>query len=93
VNRAEEWEWSSFRTIAGLAPRPRPHLGCEPFVQLLGLRETTERLAAMRAYVRDAPPVLSGFRDERRPYVGLSWPAGPARNAARPRPAGAMIGL
>lgn len=93
--RAEEWEWSSFRVVAGLAPPPRPHLGCEPFVQLLGLRETTERLAVMRAYVRDAPPVASGFPDEGRHAgrAGHARPAGPARTAARPRPEGAMIGV
>ena len=93
VDRAEEWEWSSFRTVAGLSPPTRPHLGCEPFVQMLGLRETTERLAVMRAYVRDAQPVSSDFPREN--------PAGPihvrratvTRDAIRLDPKGAMIGV
>jgi hypothetical protein len=64
ADHAEDWEWSSFRTVAGLAPAPRPHIGCEPFVELLGLTETTDRLAVMRAYVRDAPAVLDAFPDD-----------------------------
>lgn len=78
AERAEEWEWSSFRAVAGLAPPPRPHLGCEPFLQLLGLRETAERLAVMRAYVRDRPPSAghpprghAGDRQEREGVRGL----------------------
>lgn len=55
--RSEEWEWSSFRTVAGLDPPPRPHLHCLPFVRLAGLDETVERLTVMRSYARDAMPV------------------------------------
>ena len=63
VSRSEEWEWSSFRTVAGLASPPRPHLECRPFLQLLGLDETTERLTVMRSYTRDAPPAPSAALD------------------------------
>lgn len=92
VDRSEDWEWSSFRTVAGLAPPPRPHLGCEPFVELLALRQTTERLAVMRAYVRDAPPVLQDFPGgaggraaHRQRHEANGGHAGP--------PEGAMIGV
>jgi putative transposase len=61
VDRAEDWEWSSFRTVARLAPPLRSHLGCQPFVQLLGLTGTTKRLAMMRAYVRDSPAVRNAI--------------------------------
>ena len=54
VDRAEDWEWSSFRTVAGLAPPPRPHIGCEPFVQLLGLTEPTQRPAVLNAFPENA---------------------------------------
>lgn len=93
VDRAEDWEWSSFRTVAGLAPPPRSHLGCEPFVEMLGLRETTERLAVMRAYVRDAPPVSGDFPNETRERAGHPQRATPPRGATRARPEGAMIGV
>jgi REP element-mobilizing transposase RayT len=53
VDRTEEWEWSSFRTVARLVPPPRRHLGCEPFDRLMQLSDGTERLAIMRAYVRE----------------------------------------
>jgi REP element-mobilizing transposase RayT len=53
VDRAEDWEWSSFRTVARLDPPPRPHLRCEPFERLLDIRLGTDRLAVMRAYVRE----------------------------------------
>ena len=93
VDRAEEWEWSSFRAVAGLAPPPRPHLGCEPFVQLLGLRETTERLAVMRAYVHDAPPVSSDSPDENPARSAQGRRATVTRAAKRLDPEGAMIGV
>jgi len=53
VERAEDWEWSSFRTVARLAPPPRRHLTCEPFVRLMELTRSSERLAVVRAYVRE----------------------------------------
>jgi len=53
VERAEDWEWGSFRTTARLAPAPRRHLTCEPFDNLLHLDRTTERLDVMRAFVRE----------------------------------------
>ena len=53
VDRAEDWEWSSFRTVARLDPPPRPHLVCKPFERMLGLGAGVERLAVMRAYVRE----------------------------------------
>jgi putative transposase len=53
VDRAEDWEWSSFRTVARLDPPPRPHLVCKPFERMLGLGPGVERLAVMRAYVRE----------------------------------------
>ena len=53
VERAEDWEWSSFRSTARLAPAPRPHLACETFVRLLQLDTATDRLQVMRAFVRE----------------------------------------
>lgn len=53
VERAEDWEWSSFRTVARLAPPPRAHLACEAFGRLLPLADGDEALAVMRAYVRE----------------------------------------
>ena len=53
VDRSEDWEWSSFRTVAGLDAPPRPHLGCEPFVQLLGLTTGSDHAAVLRAYVKE----------------------------------------
>ena len=53
VDRAEDWEWGSFRTTARLAPAPRRHLACEPFDRMLPLAGTTARLDAMRAFVRE----------------------------------------
>ena len=53
VERAEDWEWSSFRTTARLAPAPRRHLACEPFDRLLQLDAATDRLDVMRAFVRE----------------------------------------
>ncbi len=53
VDRAEDWEWSSFRTVAHLDPPPRPHLQCEPFERMLALRTATDKLAVLRAYVRE----------------------------------------
>jgi putative transposase len=54
VERTEEWEWSSFRTVAGLAPPPRRHLHCRPFLELMGLVGGSERLAVMRGYVHES---------------------------------------
>jgi len=90
VARAEDWEWSSFRTVAGLAPPPRPHIGCEPFVQLLGLTEATERLAVMRAYVRDAPAVLNAFPDDAS-ATGVSRGSLRQRDATPRRASRAMV--
>ena len=53
VERAEDWEWSSFRTVARLAPPPRRHLACEAFGRLVPLAASDEPLAVMRAYVRE----------------------------------------
>jgi hypothetical protein len=53
VDRAEDWEWSSFRTVSRLDPPPRPHLGCEPFERMIELTAGTDHLAVMRAYVRE----------------------------------------
>ena len=53
VDRAEDWEWSSFRTVARLVPPPRPHLLCEPFERMLLLGAGSDRLAVMRAYVHE----------------------------------------
>jgi REP element-mobilizing transposase RayT len=53
VERAEDWEWSSFRSTARLAPAPRRHLACEPFDRLLQLDAATDRVDVMRAYVRE----------------------------------------
>ena len=53
VERAEDWEWGSFRTTARLAPPPRRHLACGPFENLLHLEGTSERLDIMRAFVRE----------------------------------------
>jgi putative transposase len=53
VDRAEEWEWSSFRTVARLDPPPRRHLGCERLDKLLQLSDSTDHLAVMRAYVHE----------------------------------------
>jgi putative transposase len=53
VERAEDWEWGSFRTTARLAPAPRRHLACEPFDRLLQLDGTTPPLDVMRAFVRE----------------------------------------
>jgi REP element-mobilizing transposase RayT len=53
VERAEDWEWSSFRTSARLAPAPRRHLTCEPFDRLLRLGATPDRQDVLRAYVRE----------------------------------------
>jgi putative transposase len=54
VDRAEDWDWSSFRTVARLDPPPRPHLQCEPFERLLALPAGTGSLAVLRAYVHEA---------------------------------------
>lgn len=53
VERAEDWEWSSFRTAARLAAPPRPHLGCEPFARMMQLAGEPEPAAILRAYVRE----------------------------------------
>ena len=53
VDRAEDWEWSSFRTVARLDAPPRPHLRCEPFVRLMDLASSCDSSAVMRAYVRE----------------------------------------
>ena len=55
TQRAEDWEWSSFRTSAGLDAPPRPHLACEPFDRLLDLAGA-DRLSIMRVYAHDSPP-------------------------------------
>lgn len=54
VERAEDWEWSSFRTAAALAPPPRRSLHCRPFLDLLGLAGSGDRLAVMRGYVYES---------------------------------------
>ena len=54
VERAEEWEWSSFRSSARLAPPARPNLACEPFDRMLGLTGETRSLETMRAYVNES---------------------------------------
>jgi len=54
VDRTEDWEWSSFRTVARLDPPPRQHLSCEPFERMMGLTACTDSLAVMRAYVRES---------------------------------------
>ena len=53
VERAEEWEWSSFRSSARLVPPARAHLACEPFDRLLGLAGDGQPLETLRAYVRE----------------------------------------
>ena len=53
VERAEEWEWSSFRASARLAPPARAHLACEAFDRLLGLVGDGQPLETLRAYVRE----------------------------------------
>ena len=53
VERAEDWEWGSFRTTARLAPAPRRHLACEPFDRLLQLDADAAPLDVMRAFVRE----------------------------------------
>ncbi len=53
VDRAEDWEWSSFRTVARLDPPPRPNLQCKPFGRMLELPEDADALAVLRAYVRE----------------------------------------
>ena len=55
TQRAEDWEWSSFRTSAGLEPPPRPHLACEPFDRMLDL-PGSDRLSFMRVYAHDSAP-------------------------------------
>ena len=52
VDRAEDWEWSSFRTAARLDPPPRPHLRCEPFERMMEVTAATDHLTVMRTYVR-----------------------------------------
>ena len=54
VDRAEDWEWSSFRTVARLDPPPRPHLDCVPFERMMRLTVGTDSLVVMRAYVRES---------------------------------------
>lgn len=54
VERAEEWEWSSFRSSARLAPAARAHLACEPFDQLLALAGDEEPLETLRSYLNEA---------------------------------------
>jgi putative transposase len=53
VDRVEDWEWSSFRTVARLDPPPRPHLTCRAFERMMELNAGTDYLAVMRAYVRE----------------------------------------
>jgi REP element-mobilizing transposase RayT len=53
VDRAEEWEWSSYRAVARLDPPPRPHLHCVPFVQMMDLTTVSDALDVMRAYTRE----------------------------------------
>ena len=53
VERAEEWEWSSFRSSARLAPPARAHLACEAFDRMLGLAGDGRPLETLRAYVRE----------------------------------------
>ena len=53
VKHAEDWEWSSFRSTARVAPPPRRHLACEAFDRLLQLDAATDRIAIMRAFVRE----------------------------------------
>jgi hypothetical protein len=53
VERAEDWEWSSFRASARLAPPARPNLACEPFDRMLGLATDGRPLDTLRAYVRE----------------------------------------
>jgi hypothetical protein len=60
---------------------------------MLGLRETTERLAVMRAYVRDAPPVSRDFRDESPARADHAHRATPPRGTTRAHPEGAVIGV
>ena len=55
TQHAEEWEWSSFRTSAGLEAPPRRHLTCEPLDRLLHLAGGN-RLSVMRAYAHDSAP-------------------------------------
>ena len=70
VERAEDWEWSSFRTTARLAPAPRRHLACEPFDRLLQLDQRLTTLTSCAptcertASTRDDPGVdvlIEGF--------------------------------
>jgi len=61
VERAEEWEWSSFRSSARLAPPARPHLACDALDRLLDLPGDRRALEPLRAYVREdtlEPPIL-----------------------------------
>ncbi len=53
VERAEDWEWSSFRSIARLAPPPRRHLACDSLDRLLQLDGASNRIDVMRSYVRE----------------------------------------
>ncbi len=55
VERIDEWEWSSFRTVAGLGPPPRANLHCEQFVRLMDLRSAEDRFALLRAYLHEDP--------------------------------------
>ena len=54
VERAEEWEWSSFRSSARIAPPARPHLACEPLDRLLRLERDRRPLETLRAYVHES---------------------------------------
>jgi putative transposase len=51
--RASDWPWSSYRALAGLAPRP-PFLSLEPFVDEFGPDPRSAR-DRVRAFVEDAP--------------------------------------
>jgi putative transposase len=49
---ASDWPWSSYRALAGLAPRP-PFLSLEPFVDEFGPDPRSAR-DRVRAFVEDA---------------------------------------
>ena len=62
VDRAEEWEWSSFRSSARLAPPARPNLACRAFDRLLALTADEKPLETMRAYVREPEHEIAMIR-------------------------------
>ena len=52
-SRAEDWEWSSFRTSARLAPRRAATSPVSRSTGLLQLDAAPDRLDVLRAYVRE----------------------------------------